>query len=226
MFDEKQKNAVIDAYNFAIKVGQNHIKQLKGKIPEDEIGLIEAFRSSQLPEELKKRVLDLAIEYHYCKKPSSDDGLAAKLGMIELEVKGSIDKLEQLKNIAPDTFDDVASTMYDPYLRGGELKARTFEYYDPQIELKHLLRAVQLAKSKTLNKSKKARTRGLYWERLEQIWSQLTCQRPKANQNSDFITFSDKVFNAGKKYEESPESTQALSKDYKRYLKAKSSIPS
>lgn len=65
--------------------------------------------------------------------------------------------MEALKNTAPDTFDDIAYQMYSPYLRGGELKAQEFTYYDPQTELKHLVRSIGLARTTTQARANKAK---------------------------------------------------------------------
>ncbi|NVO59083.1 hypothetical protein [Photobacterium damselae] len=128
-----------------------------------------------------------------------------------------------MKSTASDTFDDIAYLMYSPYLRGGELKAQTFTYYDPQTELKHLVRAIGLTKNKTQARAETVKKRGVYWHRIEQVWKQITNQPPKTAQNSDFIIFSEMVFNSGKRSEDAFESPQALSKYYRRYLETKRS---
>ncbi|MCS6116136.1 MULTISPECIES: hypothetical protein [Shewanella] len=221
MFDEAQKEAVMQAYNFACKVAKKHHKELAKKASNEEMEILNELRSEHLPEELKKRVFDLAVEYHYCKSPSSKDGLITNLKNIETELKSLITKFDTLKSTAPHTFDDIASQMYSPYLRGGELKAQEFTYYDPQTELKHLVRSIRLAKSTTHAKAKKVKKRGTYWHRIEQLWLQITNQRTQPAQNSDFIVFSEMIFNSGKSSEGPIESAEALSKDYRRYLNEK-----
>ncbi len=223
MFDEIQKEAVMQAYDFACKVGIMHIRKIEKKASSNDILILKAFHSEHSPEELKKRVFDLAVEYHNWKAPSSNDGLISKLESIEAELKGLITKFDALKSTASDTFDDIAYLMYSPYLRGGELKAQTFTYYDPQTELKHLVRAIGLTKSKTQARAKTVKKRGVYWHRIEQVWKQITNQPPKTAQNSDFIIFSEMLFNSGKRSEDAFESPQALSKDYRRYLETKRS---
>lgn len=223
MFDESQEAAVIEAYDFACKVGKEHIKNIEKNASANDKLILKTIRSRHSVEELKKRVFDLAIEYHYCKAPSSTDGLISKLETIEAELKSLISKFDSLKNTAPDTFDDIAELMHSPYLRSGELKAQTFTYYDPQIELKHLIRSVGLAMSSAQTRTKKSKKRGIYWHRIEKIWSQITNKRPQTGQNSDFITFSVMVFNAGKNSENPEENAQALNRAYRRYLETKRS---
>ncbi|HCG6550108.1 hypothetical protein [Vibrio parahaemolyticus] len=223
MFDAPQKKAVIQAYDFACNVGKEHNKEIENKASNEEVVILKKIRLGPSPEELKKRIFDLAVEYHYSGSPSSTDGLISKLTNIETELNDLITKLEALKNTAPDTFDDIAYQMYSPYLRGGELKAQEFTYYDPQTELKHLVRSIGLARTTTQARANKAKKRGAYWHRIEQLWLQITSQRPKPNQNSDFIVFSGMVFNSGTSSECDTNSAQALSKDYKRYLNKKRS---
>ena len=62
MFDETQKKAVMQAYNFACKVAQKHHKELAKKASNEEMEILNELRSEHLPEELKKRVFDLAVE--------------------------------------------------------------------------------------------------------------------------------------------------------------------
>ncbi|NVO59082.1 hypothetical protein [Photobacterium damselae] len=64
MFDEIQKEAVMQAYDFACKVGIMHIKKIEKKASSNDILILKAFHSEHSPEELKKRVFDLAVEYH------------------------------------------------------------------------------------------------------------------------------------------------------------------
>lgn len=223
MFDELQKKSVIQAYDFACKIGNKHARKIEKNVSSDDILKLKTLRSIHSPEELKKRLLDLAVEYTNWKMPSSNNGLISNLEGIEAELKGLIMKLDSLKRTAPDTFDDIAYGMYSPYLRNDELKAQTFTYYDPQIELKHLVRAVGLTKRNTQTKTETLKKRGAYWSRIERIWLQITNQPPKTSQNSDFIIFSGMIFNSAKCFEDAFESPQALSKDYRRYLEAKRS---
>ena len=213
----------MQAYDFACKVGKKHNKEIEKKASNDEMLILKVLRSEHSPEELQKRLFDLAIEYHNWKSPSLNDGLISNLENIEAQLKGLINKLDILKSTAPDTFDDIACLMYSPYLRGAELKAQVFTYYDPQTELKHLVRGIGLTKCRTQARVKSAKKRGTYWHRIEQVWSQITNQPPEKTQNSDFITFSGMVFNSGKCSEDALESPQALSRDYRRYRATKHS---
>ncbi|WP_045382881.1 hypothetical protein [Vibrio campbellii] len=221
MFDEEQKKAVMRAYTFAHGVGKEHIRYLEKNRSSNALAMLEELRSEHTPEELKKCVLDLAIEYHYWKAPSSNYGLIPHLEDIETELRSLITKFESLKKTAPNTFDEIAYLMHSPYVRSGEFKTNTFTYYDPQIELNHLTRAVSITKSDVQKKGRAAKKRGFYWKRIERVWQQITYQSPQRGQSSGFIKFSEMVFNSGKSSEDRFESAEALSKDYRRYLEVK-----
>lgn len=226
MFEGKQKDAVLKAFDFARKIRKEHIGKIEESSSENDLHLLNVFRSVHSSEELEKYIFDIAIEYHNWKTPTSSDGLITKQESIEVELKSLISKIDSLNHTAPDTFDDIAQDMYSPYLRTGEFKAQTFTYHDPQIELKHLHRAVGLTKMKRQAKAKLAKLakkRGNYWHRIENIWKQITMLPPKSSQNSSFIQFSEMVFNSGKRCKDPYESAEALSKDYRRYLITKPS---
>lgn len=223
VFNEAQKEVVMQAYDFACKVAKKHHNGFAKNASNEEMEILKTLRSEHSPDALKKRAFDLAVEYHCWKSPSSKDGLITNLTNIETELKGLITKFDTLKRTAPDTFDNIAYQMYSPYLRGGELKAQEFTYYDPQTELKHLVMSIRLAKSTTHAKAKSAKKRGTYWHRIEQLWLQITNQRTQPAQNSDFIEFSEMIFNSGTSSEGVIESAEALSKDYRRYLNKKHS---
>lgn len=57
------------AYTFAHGVGKEHIRYLEKNRSSNALAMLEELRSEHTPEELKKCVLDLAIEYHYWKTP-------------------------------------------------------------------------------------------------------------------------------------------------------------
>lgn len=216
MFDENQKSLVMQAYNFANDIGSKHLTKIETEASEEVLLLLNKTTHSE--DELKQRLTDLAIEYHNHNTPS----LVSNLEDIETVLKLLITKLNSLKNTAPDIFDDIAEQMYNPYLRTGKLKPQEFEYHPPQMELQHLLRAVNLTTGQTQQKKQLSKKRGRFWPRVEQLWGQITHQKPEQSQNSNFIQFAEIFFNSGEKCDSDYENAEALSRSYRRYLNKKS----
>ncbi len=219
MIEEEAKKSIVEAIIFARAIERNHLKLVYESISKDEKAIVEGLHLMHSPRELQQRTLSIAKEYNFYKSPTTSYGLISKLKDMENELRQLMNQLDSLKHAAPDTFDDIASDMYSPYLRTGELKAVEYTYTDPQLELKYLHDAIRLARSKTEARSRAAKKRGSYWSRLEQVWKQVTALEPTSSQNSDFIKFAEKVLNAWNQSESKYESAEALSKDYKRYKK-------